>query len=692
MNPMSLRTPAAILILMAGFVLGQAPQPTPLAPKHKAWIEDDVHTLVTPLEREAFLKLGSDGSRDRFIEEFWLQRDPTPGTPRNEIRSEHFRRMEFADRVFGGWRGKGGRASERGLVYVLLGSPREVQKIEEPELASIEVWTYQNNPALGGAGLVRLLFVVPKQGQEYKLYDPAADKPSLLLKVAAKSDEQRLAQAPALPFDADGAWGQADKFGALALAAAIGPQFAESTLKFRPGGRGETILEALGELSRRRTDDRYAKIFLEGKALPEVGYAVHAVNSRAAARAYFEPDGSCVLHIALTPDRVLLEGYSDLYTAGLRSSLRLEDGKEKTIFRRGRDIPVSLHRSELPAVAGKTFTLYEAVPIVPGPLVVRYRLENTVNKDYSVFEETLTVPAAGTPAMTKPLLGRRGMRIVPEAEAGPRAFRVGGIQIDPEAACVFGTDETIEVFVQLTGLSREIKAAGLFEAEVRGGGGAPRVFRKPLAGYADGNILEKLPGGGPAPGSYEVETRLVDGAGQVLLKASCGLTIEASAPPASWVVTGTNPPPGDPYYDYARGSQTAGRGDPAKAQKPLADAWRAREDSIEFAVGYADALLAAGEAGPARDVLRRYDGKPDASFDYYESLGRAAQAAGQVREAVDAYSKALLLRRNVPGILNAMGDCRLALGDKAAASEAWRRSLEIDPDQPEINRKYEANR
>ncbi len=109
MNPKSLRTPAAMLILMAGFVLGQASQPTPLAPKHKAWIEDDVDMLVTPLEREAFLNLESDQSRDRFIEEFWLQRDPTPGTPRNEIRSEHFRRMEFADRVFGGWRGKGGR-------------------------------------------------------------------------------------------------------------------------------------------------------------------------------------------------------------------------------------------------------------------------------------------------------------------------------------------------------------------------------------------------------------------------------------------------------------------------------------------------------------------------------------------------------------------------------------------------------
>jgi GWxTD domain-containing protein len=690
MITMTMRALAAIWILTSGLAFGGTSQSAPLAPKHKAWVEDDAGMLVTPVEREVFLKLGSDQDRDRFIEEFWLQRDPTPGTPRNETRIEHFRRLAFADRVFGGWRGQGGRASERGRLYVLLGSPREVRKIEEPDLVPIEVWTYQNNPSFGGAALVRLLFIMPKLGQEYELYDPAVDKPSLLLKAAVQSDKQRLAQAPTLPFEGDTTWGQVDKFGALALAAAIGPQFAESALKFAPGGRGEAILDSLGELSRRRIDDRYARSFLDLKALSEVGYSVQPVNSWASVRAYFEPDGSCLLHIALTPDHVSLEGFSDLYTAGLRATLQLEDGKGRTIFRRRKDIPVSLHRSELATVEGKSFILYDAAPVTPGPTVVRYLLENMVSKEYSTFEQTLAIPSPGAPAMTKPLLGRRGMRIIPEAEAGPRAFHVGNVQIDPAAAGVFGAAEDVDLFIQVTGLSREIKASGAFEAEVRGGREAPRVLRRPLSGYADDNILERLPTKGLAAGSYEVEARLIDGSGKVLFKASCELRIGASTPPADWVAAGTNPPLGDPYYTYAAGTQTAKRGEPAKALKSLSDAWRAREESIEFAVGYADALLAGGNAGPARDVLRRYDGNPDASFDYYEMLGRAAVAAGQVREALDAYSKALLLKRNDPAVLNAVGDCRLALGDTAAAAEVWKRSLEVKPDQPEILKKREA--
>lgn len=684
MNIKSLLALAAILILMAGFASGGASSPAPLAPKHKAWIEEDVGMLVTPLEREVFLGLASDRDRDQFIEEFWLQRDPTPATPRNELRVEHFRRLEFADRVFGGWRGKGGRSTGRGLFYVLLGSPREVAKIDHPDLVPVEVWTYQSSPALGGTTLARFLFYMPRLGQAYEHFDPAADKPDLLLKAAVRSDQGRLARAEKPPFAGDEAWDQADYIAVRALVSAVGPQAAEGALKKLPG--------ALAELSRQRIDDRYAKDFLDRKALSEVGYSVLPVDSWGDARAYFEPDGSCVLHIALAPDRVALGAFSDIYSSGLRSALRLEDGQGRTIFRRRKDIPVSLHRSELPAVEGKAFILYDAVPATPGPLVVRYRLENTVSKDYSTFEKTLTIPAPGTPAMTEPLLGRRGMRIVPEAEAGPRAFRVATIQIDPAAGGVFGVDEEADLFVQLNGLSREVKAAGAFEAEVRGGGGAPRVLRRTLAEAADGNILEKLLLKGLAAGAYEVETRLVDASGQVLLKSSCGLTIAAAAPPADWVVAGTNPPAGDPYYAYALGSQAAGRGDIAKGQKSLADAWRAREESIEFAVGYADALLAGKEAGPARDVLRRYDGKPETDFDYYETLGRAGLAAGQVREALDAYRKALLRRRNDPGVLNAVGECQLALGDKAGAAEAWTRSLEVKPDQPEILKKREALR
>ena len=53
------------------------------------------------MEREVFLKLRTDRERDLFIEAFWKQRDPTPGSDANELRTEHLRRIAYADRYYG---------------------------------------------------------------------------------------------------------------------------------------------------------------------------------------------------------------------------------------------------------------------------------------------------------------------------------------------------------------------------------------------------------------------------------------------------------------------------------------------------------------------------------------------------------------------------------------------------------------
>src|SRR5262249_6878958 len=61
-----------------------------------------------------------------FIEQFWLRRDPTPGTSQNEMRDEHYRRIAYVSDHFGysvypGWR------SDRGAIYIKFGPPDELE-------------------------------------------------------------------------------------------------------------------------------------------------------------------------------------------------------------------------------------------------------------------------------------------------------------------------------------------------------------------------------------------------------------------------------------------------------------------------------------------------------------------------------------------------------------------------------------
>jgi len=91
----------AALLVVAALDAGQAASKPRLPAAHRAWLEEEAVYIITATERSVFLKLQSDRERDIFIEAFWRQRDPTPGTPENEFKTEHFRSSDTGPT---GWR------------------------------------------------------------------------------------------------------------------------------------------------------------------------------------------------------------------------------------------------------------------------------------------------------------------------------------------------------------------------------------------------------------------------------------------------------------------------------------------------------------------------------------------------------------------------------------------------------------
>ena len=71
-----------------------------LSSTYKKWLNEDVRYIITPEEMSAFKQLSNDEERDQFIEQFWLRRDPTPDTPENEFKEEHYRRIAYANEHF----------------------------------------------------------------------------------------------------------------------------------------------------------------------------------------------------------------------------------------------------------------------------------------------------------------------------------------------------------------------------------------------------------------------------------------------------------------------------------------------------------------------------------------------------------------------------------------------------------------
>ncbi len=109
------------------------------------WLNEDVVYIISPEEKAAFESLATDDERQHFIEQFWQRRDPTPGTPENEFKEEHYRRIAYANKRWTA--SKPGWQTDRGRIYIQYGPPDEIEsqptgnnKIPSP----YEEWFYHH--------------------------------------------------------------------------------------------------------------------------------------------------------------------------------------------------------------------------------------------------------------------------------------------------------------------------------------------------------------------------------------------------------------------------------------------------------------------------------------------------------------------------------------------------------------------
>lgn len=88
-------------------------------------------------------------AKNRFAEAFWQRRDPTPETPFNEYKIDHYSRLRYVNEAFSTFRSgdakKNGWRSDRGRVYIEYGPPDDIENHPSSleELPWIE-WFYDD--------------------------------------------------------------------------------------------------------------------------------------------------------------------------------------------------------------------------------------------------------------------------------------------------------------------------------------------------------------------------------------------------------------------------------------------------------------------------------------------------------------------------------------------------------------------
>ncbi len=173
------------------FVLCLFGQDASNADYYKKWMNEDVVWIISQEERDVFQKLQTDEERDSFIEQFWARRDPDPETADNEFKTEHYRRIVYANEYFSA--GISGWKSDRGMIYIKFGEPDrketypaggQYERLRKEgggatSIFPMERWEYRHIEGVGDD--VELEFVDDKGGGLYELtFDPQR-KDALLL-------------------------------------------------------------------------------------------------------------------------------------------------------------------------------------------------------------------------------------------------------------------------------------------------------------------------------------------------------------------------------------------------------------------------------------------------------------------------------------------------------------------------------
>jgi GWxTD domain-containing protein len=158
---------------------------------YRKWLNEDVAYIITDAERATFKGLATDAEREQFIENFWVARDPTPGTPQNEFKMEHYRRIAYANERFATQSGLPGWKTDRGRIYITFGPPDEIDShpnggtYQKPAAEGgnttttfpFEQWRYRFIENVGNNVIIE--FVDPTMTGEYRMTMDPQEKDAL---------------------------------------------------------------------------------------------------------------------------------------------------------------------------------------------------------------------------------------------------------------------------------------------------------------------------------------------------------------------------------------------------------------------------------------------------------------------------------------------------------------------------------
>jgi len=650
--------------------------------QYQTWLQKDVLYLITKWEKEVFLQLDTDRERDMFIAAFWKNRDPNLHTEENEFKTEHYKRIQYAIDRFGKGTPTPGWLTARGRIYIMLGEAHSIERYEaETEIYPVIIWFYQGLAQFGLPNAFSVVFFKENNSGDYELYSPVRHGPHKLL-VNYQGDTHEVTEA------------FSQLYRIVPNVAKVSMSLIEG--EFLPGARPTISSEILinqkiVEAPKKRVNDEYAKKLLKYKNYIDVEYSVNYITNASQVSVLKDAvTGYYFIHYMVEPQKLSLEQVENTLYGNLEINGSLFDLEGKTIYNFSKNAPITLNPDQVKKVQNKLFCYQDFFPVIPGNYRLEILIRNTSSKEFTSIERNITVPSPDEPGVGNIVLANT-LRPQPPQNGDNKPFLFNGTQLVASPRNDFTRNDKMHFFFQVLGLKPEQVENGYFQFAIIKDDGENKTtiaLKKPIKDYAGSrtvplNFMETFSLEQLDATYYSARVSVYGAPGKFLFQGEATFFITpVSQLKRPWIVSVTTPPGSAEHYNTLA-IQYANINQLKRASSYLERAYNLSPSEPKVALNYVQVLF----------KLKRYNKLKSVALPFLQTtekqnflsfLGYSCANLGQYMEAITHFKEYLSYYGTNMNILNAVGECYQKLGNIEEAKVAWKKSLELFPDQKEL--------
>lgn len=683
--------------------------PLPLTADNKEWL-DQTAPIMSDYERNAFVNLKTNDDREKFIQAFWEDRDPTPGTKQNEFYDDYQGRLKYVKEFFNREGDLPPWKTEMGKTWLKLGKPNLRHRVpEDAVMVPLELWQYTGVREYGLPETFYVMFFQKNGFGPYRIYSPASDGPEALLKSLPSlidgnsPDSGKKKQKPDtftenIPYEA---------------LYRIDPEIANVSYSLLPtegtysGGVSGTAIASsevvLGKLENARNyhfeKHEYVERILTGRPNVEVYYSLGPQDVKSDFYWFQSPNGYFMVDYAVqyAPDKFQMGNYNDEYYTSLTLDGSLQTAKDNTVVENINSThEIKLNKAQFDQIRYSPFQYLGRKLIVPGSYKANIIVHNNLSKAIVPVVDDFTIPdfdSATKPYFTKILLIQSTDHASDAAKVKP--FQFGDRILEPLVDHTYTQNATISFFYQLFFPEKALplNTADLtLEYEVLQNGASIGKKTAPLQEKFDHpqmvsgaiSLLESLPIENGSFGPAKVVARLKKG-DQVLSESTpAAIEIGPKAAAMPWRLINGIANFDSPVHQFEIALQYMRLNQTEKATEMLEHINGEMPGGLEARLALMNLALKAKQYDKVLELSHDLEIQYPKNRSLLWMLGWTYYGKSQYDDAVRFFERGRMEEPNNVQILNILVDVYQRLSKPDKTLEMIDKSLSLNPQQPEL--------